>query len=146
MSGFVNSDEFDTLCNSYGISRGILRKDGSAINPGIGQFAERLYTKILERDSEKTGKEYWMSQIADGLATPEAAAKSFFYSQEYLDKKSSNTQYVETLYRTFMGREADEAGLAYWVNQIKNGMSREQALDSMTACPEFQQIKQSYGL
>lgn len=146
LAGFVNSVEFDALCTSYGISRGILRENGKPINPGICQFSERLYTKILERNSEKEGMEYWSLLIADGACTPATAAKSFFNSSEYLNKKTTNVQYIETLYRTFMGREADEEGLSYWLHNLKNGATREQALDGFATSSEFQQIMREYGL
>lgn len=146
LAGFVNSAEFDTLCTSYGISRGILRENGAPVNPGICQFSERLYTKVLERDSEKEGKEYWSLLIANGVCTPAAAAKEMFNSPEYLAKKTTNVQYVDALYRTFMGREADEEGKLNWLNNLKNGMSRETVLANFAASTEFQQIMQSYGL
>lgn len=146
LAGFVNSNEFDVLCTSYGISRGFLRQNGTAINPGIGQFAERLYTKVLERAGEKEGIEYWTLQIADGVCTPVAAAKSFFTSPEYLNKKTSRVQYIEACYRTFMGREADADGVIYWKNYMNNGATREEVLTGFSNSGEFQQIMREYGL
>ncbi len=146
LSGFVNSNEFDVLCGNFGISRGFLRQNGAAINPGISQFAERLYTKVLERAGEKDGIEYWTLQIADGVCTPDAAAKSFFKSPEYLNKKSSNTHYIEACYRTFMGREPEEGGVVYWKNVMANGATRDEVLAGFAASAEFQQILKEYGL
>ncbi len=146
LSGFVNSNEFDVLCSGFGISRGFLRQNGEAINPGISQFAERLYTKVLERAGEKEGVEYWTLLIADGVCTPEAAAKSFFKSPEYQNKKTSNTHYIEACYRTFMGREAEPDGMVYWKNVMANGATRDDVLAGFAASAEFQQILREYGL
>ena len=113
LSGFVNSTEFFNLCASYGISRGVMLEDGTAINSGIGKFSERLYTKILERDGEEAGLENWITGIAGGTFSPGEAAKGFFASAEYQAKNSDHGQYINALYRTFMGREAEAGGMSY---------------------------------
>lgn len=146
LAGFVNSNEFDGLCAGYGISRGFMREDGSGINPGIIRFTERLYTKALERDGEKEGIEYWALRIADGVATPEAAAKSFFLSPEYVNRNTSDEQYIKALYRTFMDREAEADGVTYWQGVMDDGATREAVLTGFAQSPEFQKIMASYGL
>lgn len=146
LAGFVNSVEFDNLCTTFGISRGFLREDGSAINPGIRQFANRLYTKVLEREGDKQGIEDWTLRIGNGVLSPAVAAKSFFMSEEYLNKKTTDVKYVEALYRTFMGREADLAGKTSWVNNLRGGMSRETVLEGFANSDEFRQIMQEFGL
>ena len=146
LSGFVNSDEFNGLCSSYGISKGYLRPTGESINPGICLYAERLYTKVLEREGEKDGMEYWAVRIADGICTPEEAAESFFLSTEYLDKQTSDEKYIMALYRTFMNREAELNGLLYWEEQITNDTSRQIILKRFAQSAEFQEIIAEYGL
>lgn len=146
LAGFVNSTEFDTLCKEYGITRGIMREDGTVINPGIWQFSERLYTKVLERSGEKDGIEYWTCAIADGVHTPEDAAKEFFWSPEYLNKQTSDEKYVETLYQTFFDREADADGLSYWLSMLDNGSDREFVLEGFAQSDEFKVIMARYGL
>ncbi|MBS6465405.1 MAG: DUF4214 domain-containing protein, partial [Clostridium sp.] len=54
--------------------------------------------------------------------------------------------YVKVLYRTFMGREYDKAGLNYWVGRLNKGESRKTVLKSFAGCPEFQNIVKSFGL
>lgn len=147
LSGFVNSNEFDSLCTSYGIARGYMMPEtGKPINPGIGRFAERLYTKVLGREGEKEGVEYWSIMIATGACTPQQAAASMFASAEYQNKKTSNVQYIETLYRTFMGREPEVGGVSYWKNLLTNGTSREHVLNGFADSAEFKGIMQSFGL
>lgn len=146
LAGFVNSNEFDGLCADYGISRGFMQEDGTGLNPGITRFAERLYTMALERDGEKEGIEYWALRIADGVCTPEAAAKSFFQSPEYVNKNTADEQYIKALYRTFMDREAEADGITYWKNVLNNGATREAVLAGFADSNEFKQIMASYGL
>ncbi len=146
LSGFVNSVEFDMLCAEYGISRGYLYQDGKPANPGLGRFAERLYTKALGRAGEKEGIEYWTLQIAGRACTPKEAAKSFFMSGEYVNKKTTNEQYIVNLYETFMDRNPETGGIPYWENLLNSGISREQVLEGFANSPEFAGIMASFGL
>jgi len=146
LSGFVNSVEFDKLCAEYGISRGYMYQDGKPANPGLGRFAERLYTKALGRAGEKEGIEYWTLQMANGACTPKDAAKSFFLSKEYINKNTTEEEYVRALYLTFMDREADSDGLWYWVIELWNNVTREDVLEGFANSPEFAGIMTSFGL
>ncbi len=146
LAGFVNSPEFFDLCSGYGISRGTLRENGEAINPGIGRFAERLYTKVLERSGDEVGVEYWTIVIADGTSTPELAAQNFFSSPEYLARNTTDEEYIKALYRTFMDRECDESGIEFWKNTMNSGATRESVLKGFAESPEFKEIMARYGL
>ena len=146
LAGFVNSDEFFTLCADYGISRGYLREDGSAVNSGVYRFTERLYTKVLERSGEKDGIEYWVIRMDIGACSPEDAAKSFFESNEYLGKQTSDEKYIMTLYHTFMDREAEADGLTYWKNVLNSGTDRQTVLSGFANSDEFKEIMAEYGL
>ena len=146
LAGFVNSVEFDDLCTSYGISRGFMREDGKPINPGIGRFAERLYTVVLERAGEKEGIEYWILSMANGVCTPKDAAKNFFLSPEYVSKKTSDVYYIVTLYGTFMDREPEYNEVEYWKGVLKNGATREQILEGFADSEEFKGIMANFGL
>ncbi len=146
LPGFVNSVEFDKLCAEYGISRGYMHQDGKPANPRLGRFAERLYTKALGRAGEKEGIEYWTLQIAAGACTPKDAAKSFFLSDEYKRKRTSDEDYVKDLYATFMDREADEDGLWYWTTELWFHLTREEVLEGFANSSEFAGIMESFGL
>ena len=146
LAGFVNSVEFDNLCAQYDISRGFMREDGKPLNPGIGRFAERMYTVVLERAGEKEGIEYWSLSIANGVCTPKDAAKNFFLSPEYVNKNTSDAQYITTLYKAFMDREPEAGGVEYWQNVLKNGATREQILEGFADSAEFKGIMASFGL
>ncbi len=146
LSGFVNSVEFDNLCAEYSISRGYMYQDGKPANPGLGRFAERLYTKVLGRAGEKDGIEYWTLQIAGGACTPKEAAKGFFNSKEYKDKNTANEVYVLNLYETFMDRQPVADEISYHVNRLTSGTSRDDVLEGFANAPEFIGIMASFGL
>lgn len=147
LSGFVNSEEFSKLCDRYGIARGTMQEDGSVIyRPGVRDFVLRLYLKALKRQGETMGVEDWTNRINMGQMTAEDVAKSFFFSEEFEEKKLSDEDFVETLYQTFMDRASDQAGKADWVSQLKNGKSREQVLEGFSRSREFGDIMAEYGL
>ncbi len=144
LAGFVNSDEFDALCERYGIVRGSMSEDGVAVKPGIRRFVEHLYTAALGREGEEAGVESWTNQLIQGTCSPEYLAKYFFFSEEYLAKNTRNAEYVEALYLTFLDREADEEGKEGWVRALNNGMSREEVLERFAQSDEFTALKENY--
>lgn len=50
------------------------------------------------------------------------------------------------LYKVFMGREADEGGMNYWLENMKNGMSREEVFKGFVDSKEYTQICEDYGI
>jgi len=109
-------------------------------------YVARIYTKALGRTADPAGLKYWAEQIKTKKKTPVAVAEAFFFTPEFENKRLSNTEYVKVLYRTFMGREYDQAGLNYWVNRLKQGESRKSVLKAFAGCPEFQRIVKGFGL
>ena len=119
---------------------------GNPINPGLGRFAERLYTVVLERAGEKDGIEFWSLNIANGVCTPKDAAKNFFLSPEYVNKNTSDAKYITTLYKTFMDREPEAGGVEFWQGVLNDGATREQILEGFADSEEFKGIMASFGL
>ena len=109
-------------------------------------YVARIYTKALGRAAEPAGLKYWVGEINAKRKTPVEVAELFFFAPEFTNKKLNNTAYVKVLYRTFMGREADQGGLNYWVGRLNKGESRKSVLEAFAGCPEFKQIVKSFGL
>ena len=109
-------------------------------------YVARIYTKALGRAAEPAGLKYWVGEINAKRKTPVEVAELFFFAPEFTNKKLNNTAYVKVLYRTFMGREADQGGLNYWIGRLNKGESRKSVLKAFAGCPEFKQIVKSFGL
>ncbi len=147
LAQLVNLDEFTLLCDRYGISRGVMLDNGMAVNPGIPQFVSRLYNQVLGRAPESAGLNNNVMALVVKAETAESVAKNFFGSQEYALKNTDNATYVKDLYAVFMGREADEGGLSFWVScMVEQGVSREWVLSEFAKSEEFKIIAASYGL
>ena len=146
-SGFVNSDEFQELCDAYGINRGEMQVYANRDqNEGLTMFVNRLYVKALGRAGEEKGIEDWTGRILRREETAGNVAKSFFFSDEFTNKRLNDREYVKTLYRTFMDREYDQAGLNDWVSRLAGGAGRETVLSGFVNSEEFGNIMKSYGV
>lgn len=144
---FVASPEFGQICDSYKINSGsYLLTEARDQNPNLTMFIYRLYDKALGRKAEASGLNYHANEILSGRITPIATAQNFIFSPEFQNKKLNNTEYVKVLYRTFMGREYDQAGLNYHLNRMNNGVKREDILLGFAYSPEFKAIAAGFGL
>ena len=151
LAGFVGSAEFTKICSSYGITRGsITLTQGRDKNAGITAFVARCYTEALGRPYDIKGLNGWCDFIygsSNRKATAITVASSgFFHSQEFKNKNTTNEEYVRILYRTFLGRDADESGFSYWVGNLEGGMDRDAVMMGFAKSAEFAKIMARYGI
>lgn len=148
VNGFAGSAEFNGICNTYGIDAGIVDTDRKRDrNPQLTQFVSRCYTQALGRQYEVNGLENWCDAIISRRNTPKQAAQMFIFSDEFLQKDLSSEEYIKVLYRTFMGREADEVGLNGWIEVLESGREdRMKVLEGFSDSVEFAGILESFGL
>ena len=106
----------------------------------------RCYELCLGRKADTNGINAWCNQILTGANTAKQAAYGFVFSNEFKAKNLSNEEYVKTLYRVFMDREADPEGLGAWIGVLESGQSREHVFDGFADSPEFREICAGYGI
>ena len=148
IEGFINSSEWSNVCLRFGIPSGGTGAPDIEVEPNSDTiaFATRLYTTCLCREADTPGMLNWASQLANQRDTGTGAARGFFFSDEFTRQNVSNEEYVNRLYRTFMGREADEEGFNAWVAQLNAGISREEVFNGFAGSPEFTRICALYGI
>lgn len=147
--GFAESQEFSNVCGAYGIDRGTVAvSQGRDRNTGVTMFVSRLYTKALGRAYDVNGLNDWCNRIVDKKwSVTDVATTGFFHSAEFLNQRLTNEEYVKVLYRTFLDREYDAAGLRYWLGNLNSGaMSRDKVLQGFSNSAEFQKMMKDYGL
>lgn len=145
--GFAESQEFTEICEKYGIIRGNAQLTAPCDqNEGVTKFIVRNYRLCLGRNADEDGLNGWCNAILTGQNTAKQAAHGFVFSEEFKKKNLSDTEYVKTLYRVFMDREADGAGLDAWVKVLKNGQSREHVFNGFADSVEFREICARYGI
>lgn len=174
LSGFVNSNEFQGICNDYGIERGklVASQEYEPSNPNnnnnkpkvkvfvintdnvksesLDAYIDRLYLVILGRNADEGGKTYWRNQIIKGTTYDAVTAPrvGFFQSPEYIEKAVSDEQYIKDAYNSFLNRDPEPAGLEYWKNELATGKNynRQTMLDvGFGNSDEYKQILESYG-
>lgn len=140
-NGFIYSQEWADTCASYGIRSGGELKPSKNIEPTdlTYAFVERMYTTAMGRDYDEDGKQYWAAELANFNITGEQVGASFFLSAEMINYKLSDQEYLNRLYATFMNREADAEGSAYWLGLMASGATRESVVYGFTRSPEFTQ-------
>ncbi len=112
----------------------------------IEEFVTQLYQVCLNREPDEAGKADWINRLVTGQETGASVAYGFIFSTEFQNYNFCNTDYVKQLYRAFMGREYDDAGLADWVNRLETGATREEVFNGFSQSTEFQNICSIYGI
>ncbi len=146
LSSFVNSNEFQTLCSTYGIIPGNIVLSNIDKYPGVTAFVQRFYSKCLNRMPDDSGLKYWVDILVSKNNTAAALADGFTSSPEFISKNLSNADFIAILYRVFFDREPDDSGKAYWVNLLANGYSRRFVLAGFVSSQEFKNLCSSYGI
>lgn len=109
-------------------------------------FTAHLYANCLGRNASADELRSWAGRIDSGEVTPGQAAKSFCMSQELNLTDFSDEDYIKIMYRTFMNREYDQAGMDHWLELIGQGTTREELLQRFADSDEFQSFVTSLGL
>ena len=108
------------------------------------QFIANFFTWALVRTPSGTEPTFWNDQLrvayAQGQTSLKLAAvdlgKTLFESAEYAARQRNDHWYVYDLYKTFLMREPDASGWAYWESVVPaNG--RENVRRAFEECPEF---------
>jgi hypothetical protein len=110
------------------------------------------YVSILERDPDPDGLAFWEGLVAERQARGEDVkpvfrwmAEFFFFSPEYLDRHTTDRQFITNLYLTFFQRVPDEGGYAWWLEQLAQGMTRHHAMNGFLYSQEFTDFMEELG-
>jgi len=110
----------------------------------IEELLTHYYENILGRAPDSSGLSYWTGQIMDIASSGGdikegfiSFADNFFNSTEYLNRGRTDEEFVTDLYNTFFDRAPEPSGLAYWTDQLSQGVSRDTALNNFVLSTEF---------
>jgi len=150
LDGFAQSSEFATIAQSYGIDAyesggGIAPPSNSNLSP-VESFVERFYTEVLGRSSDASGLDSWSAGLENGSKTADDIAQGFFFSQEFINRNLSNSDFIDVAYETLLNRQADSGGKSNWLAELNGGMSRSTMLDGFIYSSEFDTLADGYGI
>jgi len=83
----------------------------------------RLYAASLARTPDAGGLRFWDGQSEAGR-TPRELAQAFVQSDEFAEKflgDGSDEAFIDALFQNVLGREADEGGRSFWLDQFSSG-------------------------
>lgn len=139
-AGVTGGGVVDSISNRDGakiltnIERAIFLDTNVAFDIGGGQNAGeayRLYRAALDRTPDVVGLGGWIKALDTGSSLT-SVASGFLGSQEFMNKYGgphpSDNELVTLLYRNVLHRDPDPVGLDGWLNNLKNGQSRESVL------------------
>ncbi len=112
---------------------------------GIEGFVERLYTVALGRESDPYGKADWINRVRVGGNTGADLARGFLFSEEFLSKNMSNSDFVDVLYATFFNRPADEHK-SDWLGLMDSGWTKTQVIDGFINSTEWANLCLTFGI
>ena len=113
----------------------------AAVVDALAVFVTGLYQNVLERGPEPAGLAGWTGFLRqncnpDGFST---IAQAFFDSQEFRTSRPITLAgLVTVLYRTFLVREPEPAGLTAWVERFRQ--ARLGLAQNFTLSAEFQSL------
>ena len=161
------SEEFEKLCNSYGIelgnpievpAKGTVPKGpcascGNTNAPSqeaiekINGFVTRLYEICLDRTPDADGLASWCNSLVYHDLSGSEVAYGFVFSPEFKDKNLSDEDFVEDMYKAFFNRASDPDGKNTWLTLLASGeYDREGVFGGFTGSTEFNNLCNSYGI
>ena len=154
INGFCGSAEFGNLCKTYGINPGTVSvpdtqpepQQPAASNEKIQAFVSRCYKIVLGRDADEGGMNTWSGELASGRKAAAEIIEQLVASSEFQNKKVSNADAVEILYKAMLGRGSDAKGKADWVGKLEGGQPLTAVINGFCGSTEFKTICDSYGI
>ena len=150
-AGFVESPEFDSLCQEYGINPGsYVLTENRDMYAGSTMFISRLYTETLARAYDVDGLNDWTGRINADPSRENIlniSTDGFLHSQEFIGRGLNDSEYVEVMYRTYLNREGEAEGLKDWIGKLEQGdLSRDEVAAGFAYSQEFDDLMKGYGL
>ncbi len=102
----------------------------------------RLYDAVFNRASDEAGLGFWVQAAEDGMPLSEIAQK-FMLSAEFESLSpsgSSERDRIQTFYQNVLDRQADDAGIVYWMSARDMGASMADVLVAISESPEHQAL------
>ncbi len=109
VNGFVPSREF----------QGLLPDPTN--RTAVAALVTRLYNEILGQAPDQAGLTSWVDRVVATRSFNELAA-GFLASPDFEARPQTFRDYITTVYRTFLGRNPDAAGLAGWETILRTAL------------------------
>jgi N-acetylmuramoyl-L-alanine amidase len=107
-------------------------------------FVKRIYQKSLNTDPDQATINSWADKLAAVTITHADVIRGIIISKQFNDRKLTDSQYVDVLYKAVLDRDPESNGAAYWLDQLKK-ISRKAVLEYFLTSPEFTAMLNQYN-
>lgn len=120
--------------------------DQATSDAQVTSFVTRLYTLCFGRQPDESGMLDWKNSLVTRKRSGAAVAYGFFFSPELKNRNLSDREFVDLCYKVMLDRNADPNGSGYWLDCMKNGVTREGIFRGFAESKEFNDLCNSYGI
>jgi len=124
----------------------IIYVNQSGTSGSVEDFVTRFYLYVLSRQPDAPGLANWVDGLIDLTLSGADVGNGFVFSQEFINRNTSNGEFLTILYRAFFDREPDTPGYSYWLSQLNSGTSRQNVLDGFIYSTEFAALCNGYQI
>jgi hypothetical protein len=136
--GDTNLEEYENGTNP--------RLNEKKLRSDLEAFVTRFYLLCLGREPDDAGLDGWVNALLNGTQTGSDVAFGFVFSPEFLEKETTNEDYLLILYKAFFNRKPDTGGWNEWIKELNAGVSREHVLKGFIFAREFNQLCRSFQI
>ena len=112
----------------------------------VNEFVTRFYNECLNREPDQTGLDGWANALENGWITGADLAEGFILSPEFINRGTSDEEFLKILYQTFFNRQPDTVGFNGWLSALRSGTSRSAVLEGFIYSDEFSKLCNQYGI
>lgn len=134
------------VINGRGCSASVKEPVEEPVVDPIRDFVTRFYQQCLNRQPEPHGLEFWSDGLLIKNFTGADVASGFIHSTEYIERDTSNEEYLRILYLAFFNRDPDPTGWDAWMAELKAGKDRDLVLNGFLHSQEFSELCEAYGI
>lgn len=129
-----------------GLSRGevmIAFSDSTEYKVSTGFVSQpailRLYRAVFLRDADPAGLRFWLDQAATGRPLS-AISNDMVLSDEFIARygELDNQGFVLQVYTNVLGRDPDDGGAMFWLDQLERGVSWGEMVAEFASSDEYQ--------
>ncbi|MBE3092276.1 MAG: DUF4214 domain-containing protein [Actinobacteria bacterium] len=115
-------------------------------NYKIEKYVENFYLEILNKKPEGEEINNYKKLLISGELSVIDFAKSFIFSEDFINRNVSNEEFINILYKALLNRESDKGGFNNWLKKLEDGEKREDIFKYFIDSEEFKNLCNEYNI
>jgi hypothetical protein len=107
-------------------------------------YITNLYLQFYNRTPEEKEINYWVVNLEWGIYSFTDVAGEIAYSDEFKNRKLSNEDFMNILYKGLLNRGADSEGFKYWEDTLNEGLDRGVVINLFLNTDEYKKLSENY--